>query len=70
MLIPVWIAHRQREDWERADRLAAWRVVELRATGFKVEMAWELVKTEVSYPEVLPTLWEPLGRPYPATLWA
>ena len=68
---PEWVAARQREDREQARKLAEWQaaetplVKELRAAGFEVDSAWDLVNTSTPYPEALPILLEHVGRQYP-----
>ena len=63
-------AQRQRDE-ELARKEAEWRqaeaplVEELRAAGFEVESAWDLVNTSTPYPGALPILLEHLGRSYP-----
>lgn len=63
-------AQRQRDEELRA-KAAEWRraegplVEELRAAGFEVESAWDLVNTSTPYPSALPILLEHLERPYP-----
>lgn len=63
-------AQRQRDEelrakaaeWRRAERPLA---EELRASGFAVESAWDLVNTSTPYSAALPILLEHLERPYP-----
>lgn len=61
----------KRQDEELARKAAEWRraeaplAEELRAAGFAVESAWDLVNTSTPYPAALPILLEHLGRPYP-----
>lgn len=55
---------RRREEWRRAE---APLVEELRAAGFEVESAWDLVNTATPYPAALPSLLEHLERPYPGS---
>lgn len=68
---PEYVAERQQRDAELQRKAAAWReaeaplVEELRAAGFEVESAWDLVNTATPYPAALPILLEHLGRPYP-----
>jgi hypothetical protein len=63
-------AQRQREA-ELQRKAAEWRaaeaplIAELRAAGFEVDSAWDLVNTSTPYPAALPILLEHLGRPYP-----
>ena len=69
---PDFVAKRQKEEDERQARAKKWReaeaplVAELRAAGFRVESAWDLVNTARPYPEALPILVEHLQKPYPA----
>lgn len=53
---------RQVAEWRRAE---APLVKELRASGFEVESAWDLVNTSTPYPEALPILLNHLKRRYP-----
>lgn len=53
----------KREDEYR--RAEAPLVDELRAAGYQVESAWDLVNTAVRYPTALPILLDHLQRPYP-----
>ena len=68
---PEYVARQQQRDAELQRKAAAWReaeaplVEELRAAGFEVESAWDLVNTSTPYPAALPILLEHLGRPYP-----
>ena len=68
---PGYVAEQQRRDEELARKAAEWRaaeaplVDELRAAGFEVESAWDLVNTSTPYPKALPILLEHLERPYP-----
>lgn len=63
--------HRQQEA-ERQARAAEWRraetplVEELRAAGFAVDSAWDLVNTSAPYPDALPILVDHLQRSYPS----
>jgi len=62
--------HRQQDEElskRKAERLAAEAplVDELRAAGFNVESAWDLVNTPGSYPKAVPILLAHLPRPYP-----
>jgi hypothetical protein len=66
-----WVAAREREERERQARVATWREAEkplareLRAVGYEVDTAWDLVNTSEPYPDALPILLEHLGKPYP-----
>lgn len=68
---PDWVAARAAEEEERETRAAEWRaaegplVEELRAAGFDVQSAWDLVNTSAPYPGALPILLKHLQRPYP-----
>jgi len=68
---PKFVAKRAREEEERQKRAAEWRraeaplVEELRAAGYAVETAWDLVNTAAPYPKALPILLKHLARPYP-----
>ena len=61
----------RQQDEELQRRAAEWARVEqplaeeLRAAGFAVDSAWDLVNTSVPYPKALPILLEHLERPYP-----
>ncbi len=67
-----FVAQREQEEVERQARAAGWTraeaplVEELRAEGFNVDSAWDLVNTSEPYPKALPILAEHLQRPYPA----
>ena len=71
---PEFVAKRAREEEERQKRAAEWRraeaplVGELRAAGYAVESAWDLVNTTAPYPTALPILLDHLQRPYPAAV--
>ena len=71
---PEFVAKRAREEEERQKRAAEWRraeaplVEELRAAGYAVESAWDLVNTTAPYPTALPILLDHLQRPYPAAV--
>ena len=62
---------RRQQDAERQKRVAELRlaeaplVEELRAAGFQVDSAWDLVNTTASYPAAIPVLLAHLHRPYP-----
>jgi hypothetical protein len=68
---PGFIARRDERDRERQRKAIEWRqaeaplVEELRAAGFKVDSAWDLVNTAVPYAEALPILLAHVQRPYP-----
>jgi hypothetical protein len=68
---PEFVAKREREEAERQARAADWRhaeaplVDELKAAGFAVDSAWDLVNTSEPYPDALPILVDHLQRPYP-----
>lgn len=55
-------ARRRAAEWRRAEVPLA---EELRAAGFAVESAWDLVNTSTPYPAALPILLEHLQRQYP-----
>jgi hypothetical protein len=69
---PAFVAGRENEEEQRSRREAEYRraeaplVDELRASGFDVQSAWDLVNTPGSYPQAVPVLLEHLRRPYPA----
>lgn len=71
---PKFVAKRAREEEERLVREAEYRraeaplVDELRAVGFQVQSAWDLVNTPGSYPKAVPILLAHLPRPYPAAV--
>jgi hypothetical protein len=68
---PEFVAKGAREEEERQKRAAEWRraeaplIEELRAAGYAVESAWDLVNTAAPYPRALPILLGHLSRPYP-----
>lgn len=68
---PEWVAAREREELDRQRRESEWRdaeaplAEELRAAGFEVDSAWDLVNTATPYPRALPILLKHLERPYP-----
>lgn len=68
---PEWVAAREREERERERKAAEWRraeapvAEELRAAGYAVESAWDLMNTAEPYPEAVPILLKHLERPYP-----
>ena len=68
---PEYVAERKQRDDELRRKAAEWRraeaplVEELRAAGFEVDSAWDLVNTSTPYLAALPILLEHLGRPYP-----
>ncbi len=61
----------RQQDEEREKRAAEWRraetplVEELRAAGYAVNSAWDLVNTSTPYRSALPILLAHLPRPYP-----
>ncbi len=65
---------RRLQEEERLKREAEYRraeaplVDELRAAGFQVQSAWDLVNTPGSYPKAVPILLAHLPRPYPAAV--
>jgi len=69
---PEFVAKRAQEEAERQARAAEWRraetplVEELRAAGFAVDSAWDLVNTSAPYPDALPILVDHLQRAYPS----
>jgi hypothetical protein len=71
---PEFVAKRAREEEERLKREAEYRraeaplVDELRAAGYQVQSAWDLVNTPGSYPKAVPILLAHLPRPYPAAV--
>ena len=71
---PEFVAKRAREEEERLKREAEYRraesplVDELRAAGFQVQSAWDLVNSPGSYPKAVPILLAHLPRPYPAAV--
>ena len=71
---PEFVAKRARKEEERLKREAEYRraeaplVDELRAAGYQVESAWDLVNTPGSYPKAVPILLAHLPRPYPAAV--
>lgn len=68
---PEFVATRAREEEDRLKREAEYRLAEaplvdeLRAAGFQVQSAWDLVNTPGSYPKAVPILLAHLPRPYP-----
>ncbi|MFO0631445.1 MAG: hypothetical protein U0168_01205 [Nannocystaceae bacterium] len=70
----VLVARQRQLEEERLKREAEYRraeaplVDELRAAGFQVESAWDLVNTPGSYPKAVPILLAHLPRPYPAAV--
>jgi len=68
---PVFVAARRSEQEERDRREAEWQraenplVEDLRAAGFNVNSAWDLVNTSTPYPAALPILLGHLPRDYP-----
>ena len=71
---PEFVAKRAREEEARLKREAEYRLAEaplvdeLRAAGFQVQSAWDLVNTPGSYPKAVPILPAHLPRPYPAAV--
>jgi len=65
---------RRLQEEERLKREAEYRLAEaplvdeLRAAGFQVQSAWDLVNTPGSYPKAVPILLAHLPRPYPAAV--
>jgi HEAT repeat protein len=68
---PEFVAKHAREEEELLKREAEYRLAEaplvdeLRAAGFQVQSAWDLVNTPGSYPKAVPILLSHLPRPYP-----
>jgi hypothetical protein len=62
----------RQQEAERQARAAEWRraetslVEELKAAGFAVDSAWDLVNTSAPYPDALPILVDHLQRTYPS----
>lgn len=71
---PEFVTKRAWEEEERLKREAEYRraeaplVDELRAAGFQVQSAWDLVNTRGSYPKAVPILLAHLSQPYPAAV--
>jgi hypothetical protein len=71
---PTFVARREREEQEREKQAAQWRqaeaplVEELRAAGYQVTSAWDLVNTASPYPRALPILLKHLALGYPASV--
>lgn len=71
---PEFVANRARKEEERLKREAEYRraeaplVDELRAAGFQVQSAWDLVNTPGSYPKAVPILLAHLPQAYPAAV--
>ena len=71
---PEFVAKRAREEEERLKRAQEYRraeaplVEELRAAGYQVQSAWDLVNTPGSYPTAVPILLAHLPRPCPAAV--
>ena len=69
---PEFVARRARDEEERRAREAEYLraeaplVDDLRAAGFQVQSAWDLVNTPNPYPTAVPILLAHLVRPYPA----
>lgn len=70
----VMLARQRQQDEERAAQEAEYRraevplVAELRAAGFDIQSAWDLVNSPGSYPAAIPILLAHLPRPYPAAV--
>lgn len=68
---PEYVAWRAKDEEARLERAAEMRraeaplVDELRAAGYDVQSAWDLVSTRGSYPSALPILLAHLPRLYP-----
>jgi hypothetical protein len=68
------VASQRQQEEERLKREAEHRLAEaplvdeLRAAGFQVQSAWDLVNTPGSYPKAVPILLAHLSRPYPAAV--
>jgi hypothetical protein len=68
---PEFVAQRAKEEEERGERATEWRraeaplVEELRAAGYSVQSAWDLVNTPGSYPAAVPILLAHVPRSYP-----
>ena len=71
---PEFVGKRAREEEDRLEREAEYclaeapLVDELRAAGYRVSSAWDLVNTPDSYPTAVPILLAHLPRPYPAAV--
>lgn len=71
---PEFVARRAREEDARQKRESEYRLAEaplvsaLRAAGFQVQSAWDLVNTPGSYANAVPILLAHLPRPYPAAV--
>jgi len=69
---PEFVAKRAQDEAARQARAAEWRraetplVEELRAAGFAVDSAWDLVNTSAPYPDALSILVDHLQRSYPS----
>jgi hypothetical protein len=67
---PAWVAARTAEEAERRKREAEYRLEEapltadLKAAGFDIESAWDLVNTSGPYTGALPILLKHLQKPY------
>lgn len=68
---PEFVAKRERQEAERNRRETEYRLAEaplvdeLRAAGFQVQSAWDLVNTAVPYPKAVPILLAHLPQDYP-----
>lgn len=71
---PEFVERERQQEEDRLKREAEFSVAEaplvdeLRAAGFKVQSAWDLVNTPGSYPKAVPILLAHLPRPYPAAV--
>lgn len=71
---PDFVEKQHQQEVERLRLEAEYRVAEaplvneLRAAGFEVQSAWDLVNTRASYPKALPILLAHLPRPYPPAI--
>lgn len=67
-----FVEQRAKEESARAARVAAWQEAEgplveaLRAAGFEVDSAWDLLERGRPYEDALPILARHLQRPYPS----
>jgi HEAT repeat protein len=68
---PEWVAREKERDEALQRKAEEWRVAELplvealRAVGYELESAWDLVNIKTPYPDALPILLAHLSRPYP-----
>jgi hypothetical protein len=71
---PEFTANRTREEESRQRRAAEWRRAEeplvraLRAEGYDVASAWDLVNMSAPYPRALPILLDHLQQAYPVAV--